>query len=64
MNLQKAAIARGMLSPEEAGARLGISGKTIKDHAKRKEITMYRFGYRTYRFKVSDVDIFLEKMKV
>ena len=53
-----------MLTPEEAGARCGISVRLIKVHVKRKDIPAYRFGYRTMRFKPSDVDAFREKMRM
>jgi len=64
MNKQQASIARGMLTPEEAGARCGISVRLIKVHVKRKDIPAYRFGYRTMRFKPSDVDALREKMRM
>lgn len=64
MNQQQAAIARGMLTPQEAGARCGIPDTLIMSLARRKKIVAYRFGYRTIRFKPSDVDAYIEKMRI
>ena len=64
MNEKQASIARGMLTPQEAGARCGIPDTLIMSLARRRKIVAYRFGHRTVRFKPSDVDAYIEKMRM
>ncbi|MCX6991832.1 MAG: helix-turn-helix domain-containing protein [Kiritimatiellaeota bacterium] len=64
MNSHAASIAQGLLTPEEAAAKCGIPKTLIMSYARRKKITAYRFGHRTVRFKPSDVDAFMEKMRM
>jgi excisionase family DNA binding protein len=64
MNPRSASIARGMLTPQEAGARCGIPDTLIMSLARRKKIVAYRFGHRTVRFKPSDVDAYIERQKI
>ena len=64
MNSHSESIAKGMLTPQEAGARCGIPDTLIMSLARRKKITAYRFGHRTVRFKPSDVDAYIERQKI
>ena len=61
MTKQQSAIARGLLTAERAGERLGISARKMLALAKAGEITRYKFGHKTIRFKLSDVESFIER---
>jgi excisionase family DNA binding protein len=60
MTPHAAATARGLLTAEQVGAKIGLSGWTVRKLARLKKIQAYRFGYRTIRFKHSDVETFIE----
>jgi excisionase family DNA binding protein len=47
------------LSANEAGKRIGVTGKTVIRMAEKNEITGYRIG-SVWRFKRSDMDAYLE----
>jgi excisionase family DNA binding protein len=61
MTKMQSAIARGWLTAKKAGERCGISARAMLALAKSGEITRYKFGHKTIRFKLSDVENFIEK---
>lgn len=63
MTKMQSAIARGLLTASEAGARCGLSARVMLDLAKAGKITRYKFGHKTIRFKFSDVESLKEKAR-
>ena len=51
------------LSTEETARRLGLTTRTIYRFVDIGQLPAYRFG-RVFRFKASDVDVFIERSRV
>lgn len=51
------------LSTEETARRLGLTTRTIYRFVDIGQLPAYRFG-RVFRFKASDVDVFIEQSRV
>ena len=51
------------LSTEETARRLGLTTRTIYRFVDIGQLPAYRFG-RVFRFKSSDVDVFIERSRV
>ena len=51
------------LSTEETARRLGLTTRTIYRFVDIGQLPAYRFG-RVFRFKSSDVDVFIEQSRV
>lgn len=54
----------GFLMPEDICRMLCIAHSTLQKMVQRKAIPHYRIGYRTIRFKESEIKAWIEKKRV
>lgn len=53
-----------MISKKELAVTLGISASELTKMVQKREIPFYRFGYRTIRFKPSEIEKYMNDKKV
>ena len=53
-----------MLSPIQASYRLGVTPNLVRKWIKAGKIQAYRFGFKTLRIRVKDLEDFIESNKV
>jgi excisionase family DNA binding protein len=54
----------GLLDLTEAANYLKISNRTLRDLCKRRLVSCAKINYRNWRFRKSDLDMYLAKRKV
>lgn len=54
----------GLLDLTEAANYLKISNRTLRDLCKRRLVSYAKINYRNWRFRKSDLDMYLAKRKV
>lgn len=53
-----------MISKKELAVTLGISASELTKMVQKREIPFYRLGYRTVRFKPSEIEKYMNDKKV
>jgi excisionase family DNA binding protein len=54
----------GLLDLTEAANYLKISNRALRDICKRKGISYARIDYRNFRFRIADLEAFLDRITV
>ena len=57
-------ITAGLLDLTEAANYLGISNRALRDLCKRRAVTYAKIDYRNWRFRVCDLEAYLERIRV
>lgn len=58
--MSKVSLIDGLLDSDEAAKYLGISRRALRDFCNRGAITYIKLDYRNKRFRLSDLEAFLE----
>lgn len=58
--MSKVSLIDGLLDSDEAAKYLGISRRALRDFCNRGAITYIKLDYRNERFRLSDLEAFLE----
>jgi excisionase family DNA binding protein len=53
-----------LLDPQAVADILGLSPATVRELARKNELPSVRLGYKTVRFRASDVEAFIERRAV
>jgi excisionase family DNA binding protein len=57
-------ITAGLLDLTEAANYLGISNRALRDLCKRRAVTYAKIDYRNWRFRVRDLEAYLERIRI
>ena len=53
-----------MLTPDETASLLKISADELRDLRRRKRLAFVKLGYRTIRFRLQDLEAFIQRYRV
>jgi excisionase family DNA binding protein len=53
-----------MLTPDETATLLKISADELRDLRRRKRLAFVKLGYRTIRFRLQDLEAFIQRYRV